>query len=85
MRLARQVRGLFWNYFSLGLDAQAAYGFHHLREEKPWAASGRLVNQAWYSWFSCTTGWFCCPPGINAKATLKVSLSLPNCQAFTAS
>ena len=67
-----QVKGLFWNYFSLGLDAEAAYGFHHLREEKPYLASTRLINQAWYSVFSCTTGWFCFPPPISAKATLKV-------------
>ena len=43
----------------MGLDAEAAYGFHTLREAKPWAAPNRLVNQAWYSWFSCTSGWFC--------------------------
>jgi diacylglycerol kinase (ATP) len=50
------VSGCFWNYFSVGLDAEAAYGFHRLREEKPWAASSRLANQAWYSFFSCTSG-----------------------------
>ena len=69
-----QVQGKFWNYFSLGLDAEAAYNFHHLREEKPWAASSRLANQAWYSYFSCTTGWFCFPPPINAKAKVLVRL-----------
>lgn len=69
-----QVQGKFWNYFSLGLDAEAAYDFHHLREEKPWAASSRLANQAWYSYFSCTTGWFCFPPPINAKAKVLVRL-----------
>jgi len=50
---------MFWNYFSLGLDAEAAYGFHTLRETHSWAASTRLANQAWYSWYSCTSGWFC--------------------------
>lgn len=54
--LARTATGSFWNYFSVGLDAEAAYGFHSLRESKPWAASTRLMNQAWYSYFSCTTG-----------------------------
>ncbi len=51
-----QVAGYFWNYFSVGLDAEAAYEFHRLREGTPWAASTRLANQAWYSYFSCTTG-----------------------------
>jgi diacylglycerol kinase (ATP) len=37
--------GLFWNYFSIGMDAQVAYGFHHLRDEKPWLARGRVTNQ----------------------------------------
>ena len=53
------MRGLFWNYLSLGLDAEAAYGFHRMREAHSWAASTRLLNQAWYSYFSCTSGWFC--------------------------
>lgn len=53
------VGGMFWNYFSVGLDAQAAYGFHALREAHSWAASTRLANQAWYSYFSCSSGWFC--------------------------
>lgn len=29
----------------LGMDAQVAYGFHHLRDEKPWLARGRTANQ----------------------------------------
>lgn len=29
----------------VGMDAQVAYGFHHLRDEKPWLALGRLANQ----------------------------------------
>lgn len=29
----------------VGMDAQVAYGFHHLRDEKPWLARGRLANQ----------------------------------------
>ncbi len=32
---------------SLGIDAAAAHGFHGLRERRPWAARGRLINQAW--------------------------------------
>ena len=43
---------MFWNYFSVGMDAKAAYGFHSLREKRPWAASGRAMNQAWYGYYS---------------------------------
>lgn len=71
-----QVKGLFWNYYSVGLDAQAAYGFHSLREKRPWAAPSRLVNQGWYSYFSCTTGWFCNAPPVRNKVALKVRHAL---------
>lgn len=56
---ASTVTSRFWNYFSVGLDAEAAYGFHSLREVHPSLTSSRLINQAWYSFFSCKTGWFC--------------------------
>ena len=68
-----QVGGLFWNYFSCGIDAKAAYGFHSMREKRPWAASGRTVNQAWYGYFSCSSGWFCAAPPLRNKATLQAS------------
>jgi diacylglycerol kinase (ATP) len=48
--------GLFWNYFSIGADAQAAYKFHHFREQTPALASNRVLNQFWYSVFSVTSG-----------------------------
>lgn len=51
--------GTFYNYFSMGMDAQVAYGFHHLRNEKPWLARGRYANQLIYGSFGCTQGWFC--------------------------
>jgi diacylglycerol kinase (ATP) len=47
------------NYFSVGADAQAAYNFHHLRDNHPALTSNRVANQFWYSTFSCTSGWFC--------------------------
>lgn len=68
-----QVKGLFWNYYSVGLDAQAAYGFHSLREKRPWATPTRTINQGWYSYFSCTSGWFCNAPPVRNKIALKVS------------
>lgn len=67
-----QVKGLFWNYYSVGLDAQAAYGFHSMREKRPWAAPSRTINQGWYSYYSCTSGWFCNAPPMRNKVALKV-------------
>lgn len=53
------TRARFWNYFSIGIDAEATYNFHHLREHSPCLASSRYMNQMWYGVFSCGTGWFC--------------------------
>ncbi|KAK6942397.1 Diacylglycerol kinase, accessory domain [Dillenia turbinata] len=53
--------GVFYNYFSIGMDAQVAYGFHHLRNEKPYLAQGPISNKLIYSGYSCTQGWFCTP------------------------
>ncbi|GLI65507.1 hypothetical protein VaNZ11_009056 [Volvox africanus] len=66
------VGGNFWNYFSVGLDAKAAWGFHSLREEQPQLTSSRMANQFWYTFFSCTSGWFCCAQPLNLKVTLEV-------------
>ncbi|MED6169080.1 Diacylglycerol kinase 4 [Stylosanthes scabra] len=53
--------GVFYNYFSIGMDAQVAYGFHHLRNEKPYLAQGPIANKIIYSGYSCTQGWFLTP------------------------
>lgn len=53
--------GVFYNYFSIGMDAQVAYGFHHLRDEKPFLAQGPIANKLIYSGYSCTQGWFFTP------------------------
>ncbi|KAF7154069.1 hypothetical protein RHSIM_Rhsim01G0009300 [Rhododendron simsii] len=53
--------GVFYNYFSIGMDAQVAYGFHHLRNEKPHLAKGPISNKLIYSGYSCTQGWFFTP------------------------
>lgn len=68
----QEMSGLFWNYFSVGLDAKAAYGFHSLRDQRPYLTSGRLINQGWYSFFSCTSGWFCCTKPLSSRASLSV-------------
>lgn len=59
--------GLAWNYISMGLDAEAAYGFHTLRETKPYLARTRLMNMLWYGVCACKTGWFCGAQGIAVK------------------
>ncbi|KAG2440916.1 hypothetical protein HXX76_003769 [Chlamydomonas incerta] len=73
--------GMFWNYFSIGLDAKAAWSFHSLREEKPALASSRAANQFWYSAFSCTSGWFCCAQPLRAKVNLEVLAPGPRGEA----
>lgn len=32
-------------YLDVGMDAQVAYGFHHLRNEKPYLAQGPISNK----------------------------------------
>ena len=65
--------GSFFNYFSIGGDAQAAHGFHSLRERRPGLAGSRLANQFWYSWFSCSSGWFCnALPSVSAFSSAEV-------------
>lgn len=36
---------LFLLYGHVGMDAQVAYGFHHLRNEKPYLAQGPITNK----------------------------------------
>ncbi|CAA0809692.1 Diacylglycerol kinase 4 [Striga hermonthica] len=62
--------GVFYNYFSIGMDARVAHGFHHLRNERPYLARGPISNKMIYSGYSCTQGWFCTPcssdPGLRS-------------------
>ncbi|ONK78893.1 uncharacterized protein A4U43_C01F730 [Asparagus officinalis] len=53
--------GVFYNYFSIGMDAQVAYGFHQLRDEKPHLAQNAIANKLIYTGYSCTQGWFLVP------------------------
>ena len=38
-------KATFYNYFSIGMDAQIDYGFHHLKNEKPYVAQGLITNK----------------------------------------
>ncbi|CAM9241588.1 unnamed protein product [Phaeothamnion confervicola] len=40
---------VFNNYFGIGVDAQAALRFHHLRESRPQLFFNQIVNKAWYT------------------------------------
>ncbi|KAL9326016.1 hypothetical protein ACSQ67_006661 [Phaseolus vulgaris] len=75
--------GVYYNYFSIGMDAQVAYGFHHLRDEKPYLASGPISNKIIYSSYSCTQGWFFTPcvsdPGLRGlKNILRMHIKRVN-------
>ncbi|KAI3427525.1 Diacylglycerol kinase (DAG kinase) [Psidium guajava] len=52
-------RGRFWNYFSMGMDAQVSYAFHSERKLHPEKFKNQLVNQSNYLKLGCTQGWFC--------------------------
>ncbi|XP_020598960.1 diacylglycerol kinase 5-like isoform X2 [Phalaenopsis equestris] len=52
-------RGGFWNYFSMGMDAQVSYAFHSERKLHPERFKNQLVNQSTYAKLGCTQGWFC--------------------------
>ncbi|KAK7257479.1 hypothetical protein RIF29_31492 [Crotalaria pallida] len=51
-------RGGFWNYFSMGMDAQVSYAFHSERKMHPEKFKNQLVNQSTYAKLGCTQGWF---------------------------
>lgn len=76
--------GVYYNYFSMGMDAQVAYGFHRLRDKKPYLAQGPISNKLIYSSYSCTQGWFCTPcvsdPGLRGlKNILRLYIKRASC------
>ncbi|PKA53547.1 Diacylglycerol kinase 5 [Apostasia shenzhenica] len=71
-------RGGFWNYFSMGMDAQVSYAFHSERKLHPEKFKNQLVNQSTYAKIGCTQGWFCAslfhPSSRNVAQLAKVKL-----------
>lgn len=55
---SQTFRGGFWNYFSIGMDAQVSYEFHRKRQEHPEMFKNQLVNQGAYAMIGVTQGWF---------------------------
>lgn len=55
---SQTFRGGFWNYFSIGMDAQVAYEFHRRRQEHPELFKKQIVNQGAYAMIGVTQGWF---------------------------
>ncbi|KAF5947777.1 hypothetical protein HYC85_013734 [Camellia sinensis] len=79
--------GVFYNYFSIGMDAQIAYGFHHLRNEKPYLAQGPFANKLIYSGYGCKQGWFFTPcisaPSLRGlKNILRMYVKKVNCSEW---
>ncbi|DBA86900.1 hypothetical protein WJX79_000527 [Trebouxia sp. C0005] len=50
--------GKFTYYFTVGLDAEAAYRFNEVRNNKPKLAKYRWQNIGWYFYEAMATGWF---------------------------
>ncbi|KAL3820973.1 hypothetical protein ACJIZ3_006878 [Penstemon smallii] len=51
-------RGGFWNYFSMGMDAQVSYAFHSERKLHPEKFKNQLINQSTYAKLVSSQGWF---------------------------
>ncbi|KAF3452844.1 hypothetical protein FNV43_RR03277 [Rhamnella rubrinervis] len=80
-------QGVFYNYFSIGMDAQVTYGFHHLRNEKPYLAQGPITNKLIYSSYTCSQGWFFTPCSSNPnlrglKNVLRMHVKKVNCSEW---
>ncbi|XP_021288384.1 diacylglycerol kinase 5-like isoform X2 [Herrania umbratica] len=54
-------RGGFWNYFSMGMDAQISYAFHSERKLHPEKFRNQLINQSTYIKLGCTQSWLSSP------------------------
>ncbi|KAM1010081.1 hypothetical protein ACFX2J_045314 [Malus domestica] len=54
-------RGGFWNYFSMGMDAQVSYAFHTERKQHPEKFKNQLTNQTTYAKITHSQGWFSSP------------------------
>ncbi|KAL3838678.1 hypothetical protein ACJIZ3_023269 [Penstemon smallii] len=51
-------RGGFWNYFSMGMDAQVSYAFNSERKLHPEKFRNQQINQGTYAKLVSSQGWF---------------------------
>ncbi|KAI3504459.1 hypothetical protein L1887_25938 [Cichorium endivia] len=74
----RTFRGGFWNYFSMGMDAQVSYAFHAERKLHPEKFKNQSSNQSAYAKLTCSQGWFWAslshPSSWNIAQLAKVSI-----------
>lgn len=79
-------RGGFWNYFSMGMDAQVSYAFHSERKLNPEKFKNQLVNQSTYAKLGCTQGWFMAslfhPADKNIAQMTKVKIMKKHCSQW---
>uniref|UniRef100_A0A0D6R1K0 Diacylglycerol kinase n=2 Tax=Araucaria cunninghamii TaxID=56994 RepID=A0A0D6R1K0_ARACU len=71
-------RGGFWNYFSLGMDAEVSYAFHTERKLHPDRFRNQLTNQGAYAKIGFSQGWFAAslthPSSRNIRQLAKVTV-----------
>jgi diacylglycerol kinase (ATP) len=74
-------RGGFWNYFSMGIDAQVSYAFHSERKLHPERFKNQFINQGTYAKLGLTHGWLTSSlfrPSRNIASLVKVKILKKN-------
>lgn len=66
-------RGGFWNYFSMGMDAQVSYAFHTERKLHPEKFKNQLTNQATYAKITHSQGWFSSSPSQSTSRNIAIA------------
>lgn len=64
------------------MDAQVAYGFHHLRDERPYLAQGPITNKVWGLFLFVLTTYqsqSCLYPSIHLSNWWDASYEANNC------
>lgn len=48
---SRATSEVMFNYYNMGFNAQAAYGFHSMRRQNPDMFKSRFLNKCWYFYY----------------------------------
>lgn len=51
----RTTSEVMFNYYNMGFNAQAAYGFHSMRRQSPELFKSRFINKCWYFYYGLGT------------------------------